>query len=60
MTLLDAITEASKAGYRIHQDEDGWWVTTPKRPRRPSEVLGSHHDEARAWFAACSMSRRQQ
>jgi hypothetical protein len=56
MTLQDAINTATRAGFKVHHDEGHWWVTTPKRPRRPSEVQGTFKDETRAWFAAASLA----
>lgn len=60
MTLQDAINAASRAGFKVwlcdEPETRGWWITTPKRPRRPPEDHGAFKDEARAWFAAASLS----
>lgn len=57
MTLQDAITRATREGFKVWHDAEtaGWWLTTPKRPRRPPEDHGVFKDETRAWFAAASM-----
>lgn len=57
-TLTNAIAEATRAGFKLHQDEDGlWWITTPKAPRRPEQELGSYKNSDRAWMAAASLAR---
>lgn len=60
MTLQDAIAAATRAGFKVRFEDDpdtmGWWIITPRLPRRPSEKHGAFRDEARAWFAAASMA----
>lgn len=59
MTLLDAMTAATRKGYKVsyaQEDCGGWWITTPKRPRHASEEHGSFKTEARAWFCAALMA----
>lgn len=60
MVLAEAITTATRAGFKVHHSDDaetrGWWITTPKRPRRPSEEQGTFKDETRAWMAAASLA----
>jgi hypothetical protein len=53
-TWLELINEASAKGYRVSfsDEHEGWIITTPKRPRRPSEELGSYKDESAAWRGA--------
>jgi hypothetical protein len=60
MTLLDCITAATGQGYKVeHRDDwDGWIVITPKRPRKPSEELGSHKTERTAWVAAAFLAQQ--
>lgn len=62
MTLSDAITAATREGFKVWKSDDpetaGWWITTPKRPRRPPEDHGTFKSETRAWFAAASMCDR--
>lgn len=59
MTLQQAITRATGEGFKVWHSSDpetlGFWLTTPKRPRRPPEDHGVFRDETRAWFAAASM-----
>lgn len=58
MTLHDAISQATRLGYRVSHDPEynGFVITTPKRPRRPSETLASWRTEERAWRAAALMA----
>lgn len=60
MKLGEAINAATREGFKVwHSTEEetrGWWVTSPKRPRRPSEDHGTFKTEERAWFAAASMA----
>lgn len=57
MTLQEAMTKATREGFKVWYDEEtrGWWLTTPKRPRRPPEDHGAFKDETRAWMAAASL-----
>lgn len=61
MTLQDAINAATRDGFKVRYCDEvetrGWWVTTPKRPRRPPEEQGAFKDETRAWFAAALMAQ---
>lgn len=61
MTLLDAMNEATRAGFTVFYSSEtetrGWWVSAPKRPRVPAAEHGVFKSETRAWFAACSMAR---
>jgi hypothetical protein len=59
-SLQEAINTASREGFKVRYSDDpetlGWWVTTPKRPRHPSEEHGAFKDETRAWMAAALMA----
>jgi hypothetical protein len=59
-TLQDAIHTATREGFKVWHSDDpetlGWWVTTPKKPRRPPEDHGVFKDETRAWLAAASLA----
>jgi hypothetical protein len=59
MTTLDAMTEATRAGFKVERSDnsEGFVVITPKRPRHPSETHGDYKTEERAWFGACLMAR---
>lgn len=53
------ILTAQRAGFTVTRDDDAgdWWVTTPARPRRPSETLGSYKTSERAWMAAAMLAQ---
>ncbi|WP_316172954.1 hypothetical protein [Bradyrhizobium sp. SZCCHNRI2049] len=56
MTSHEAFIFASGAGYRVDFDPEweGYVITTPDRPRHPSQQLGSYKQERSAWLdAAC-------
>jgi hypothetical protein len=52
MTINDCVLAATRHGLKVWQDEDGWWISVPKRPRRPAETLGTYRSEDRAWVGA--------
>jgi hypothetical protein len=58
MTLLECITSATREGYRAHYVEgEGWYITTPKAHRRPSQELGPYTRERTAWFDAALLAQ---
>lgn len=58
---LDLINAASGQGYRVTYSEDaeGWIITTPKRPRRPSQELGTYKSEDAAWRCAAFLAHQE-
>lgn len=60
-TWLDLINEASGKGYRVawSDEAEGWTITTPKRPRRPPEELGTYRDEGAAWRGAALLANQE-
>lgn len=56
MNLKDAIALATLHKFTVWQDEHGWWVTIPKRPKKSAEDHGTFRDQNRAWFAAAAMA----
>lgn len=58
MTLLECMTLATREGFKVSHDpeEGGFWITTPKRPRRPSQYLGAYKTERDAWVGAAHLA----
>lgn len=58
MTLLEAITLATGKGYKVTHEADwpGWVITTPDRPRHPSQQLGAYPQERSAWMDAAALA----
>jgi hypothetical protein len=58
MKLLDAMTLATRYGYTVTYEADwpGWVITTPTRPRHPSQQLGAYRDERTAWVDAAALA----
>lgn len=62
MTSHDAFVLASGKGYRVAYDETwpGFVITTPARPRRPSQQLGAYPHERSAWMDAAALALEDQ
>jgi hypothetical protein len=58
MDWANHILEAQRAGYTVSEDDLGWWITTPKAPRRASETLGVYRDSHAAWRGAALIHAR--
>lgn len=58
MTSHDAFILASGAGYRVDYDPSwpGYVITTPDRPRHPSQQLGAYTQERSAWMDAAALA----
>jgi hypothetical protein len=56
--MHEIISQATRAGFIVYHDEKigGWWIRTPKRPRRPSQELGTFKDERTAWMDAALLA----
>jgi hypothetical protein len=59
---LELINAASARGYRVAFDEEseGWIITTPKAPRRPSVDLGTYSDQQAAWRGAALLAQQEE
>jgi hypothetical protein len=53
------IGDAMRKGFQVISNEDntGWLVVLPARPRRPSETRGEYASSDRAWMGACLIAR---
>jgi hypothetical protein len=59
MTLLECITQASGKGFKVsHSEGEGFYITTPKAPYRPSQELGPYQTERTAWVDAALLCRQ--
>lgn len=49
------ILEAQRKGFGVLQNDDnsGWLVSVPSRPRLPAHTQGEFKSSDRAWSAAC-------
>ncbi|WP_316235082.1 MULTISPECIES: hypothetical protein [unclassified Bradyrhizobium] len=59
MTSHDAFILASGKGYKVAYDPSwpGYVITTPARPRHPSQQLGAYRDERSAWMDAAALAQ---
>lgn len=53
------VLDAQRKGFSVapNDDETGWLVLVPARPRRPAQELGDYKTHERAWSAACLIAR---
>ena len=58
MTMHEVISMATREGYRVAYcpDAGGWWLTTPKAPRKPPQELGLYPNERTAWMDAALLA----
>jgi hypothetical protein len=57
-TRLDLILAAQRKGFRVipNEDETGWLVACPRKPRLPAHTQGEFKTSDRAWSIAASLA----
>lgn len=53
------ILDAQHKGFRVlpNDDDTGWLVAVPARPRHPANTQGEFTSPERAWMIACSIAK---
>lgn len=53
------IAEAQRKGFSVVPDEEngGWLIEVPAKPRTPANLQGTFKTHERAWSAACLISQ---
>jgi hypothetical protein len=53
------IADAQRKGFAVvpNEDETGWLIVVPARPRNPLHMQGEFRTPERAWMTACLIAR---
>lgn len=57
--MTPLIAEAQRKGFSVipNEDDTGWLVSLPARPRLPAHTQGEFKTPERAWAVACLIAR---